>query len=105
MSNFLPEDHEAPASGGQYFKPASGENKVRILAKPIIGWLDWDKSGEKNVPLRYKMSDKPKTIKSPDGKIKYFWAMKVYDYADSKIKVWEVTQVGIQNTIEGLSKK
>ena len=54
-SEFLPEGYEAPQGTGNYMKLQSGENKFRILSKPIIGWLDW----KDNKPHRFRMKERP----------------------------------------------
>lgn len=99
MSDFLPDNYEAPAGSNSYLKLQKGENKIRILSKPIIGWLDWkDKK-----PYRFHMDAKPdKPLdKNP---IKHFWAFVVFDYADQGVKILEITQSTIQRTIADLSK-
>lgn len=99
MTDFLPQDYEAPDSAGNYMKFQKGENKFRILSKPIVGWLDWkDKK-----PYRFQMKEKPE---KPMGKdpIKHFWAFLIWDYATQSVKVLEITQATIQTSIANLSK-
>ena len=38
--DFLPDNYEAPQGGGGYMKFQKGDNKFRIVGKPIIGWLN-----------------------------------------------------------------
>lgn len=98
-NDFLPTDYTAPQGNSSYFRIQKGENKFRVLSKPILGYLDWkDKK-----PLRFTMKNKPSPI-DPLKPIKHFWAMVVFDYADQKIKVAEFTQSSIQKAIADLAK-
>jgi len=96
---FLPSDYESPKSNSNYFKLQDGENKIRILSKPILGWLDWkDKK-----PLRFRMNAKPTHSIDPNQAIKHFWTMIIWDYAQKKICIFEMTQASIWKRIETLS--
>lgn len=103
MSNsesFLPDNYEVPKSDGSYLKFVPGENKFRILSKPIIGWVDWkDKK-----PYRFTMDKKPSTSFDPKQEIKHFWAFVVWDYVGKKISILEIDKKGIQNSIQALQK-
>lgn len=99
-STFLPQDYETPQGGGSYMKLQQGENKIRILSKPIIGWIDWDN----NKPLRFGMKNKPEKPINPTKAIRHFWAILVFDYADNGVKILEITQQTIQSAISNLSK-
>ncbi len=97
--DFLPIDYEAPKTGGNFMKLQNGENKFRILSKPIIGWLDWkDKK-----PLRFAFNNKPDKPIDPKKPIKHFWAMVVWNYSECKIQILEITQSGIQKSIINLT--
>jgi hypothetical protein len=97
--SFLPDSYEAPKSGGSYMKLQDGENKIRILSKPIIGWLDW----EDRKPKRFRMDKKPLAPVDPMKAIKHFWAFIVWNYTTEQIEVMEITQRGIQKAIQALS--
>jgi len=99
MTDFLPDGYEAPQGGSSYLKLQQGENKLRILSKPIIGWLDW----KDKVPHRFGFKQKPEKPFDPSKPIKHFWAMIVFDYSDSQVKVLEITQQTIQKTIQDLA--
>lgn len=99
MTDFLPDGYEAPQGGSSYLKLQQGENKLRILSKPIIGWLDW----KDNKPYRFRFKNKPEKPMT-DKPIRHFWAMIVFDYADNAVKILEVTQSTIQKGIEDLAK-
>jgi hypothetical protein len=97
--DFLPDNYEAPQGGGGYMKFQKGDNKFRIVAKPIIGWLDWkDKK-----PYRFKYNEKPEKPMS-DQTIKHFWAMLVWNYDEQSVQILEITQATIQKSISDLAK-
>jgi hypothetical protein len=98
-NNFMPEGYEVPSSNN-YLKLQPGDNKIRIVSKPIIGWEDW----KDNKPIRFRMSDKPQTSIDPEKPIKHFWAMLAWDYKSNKLAILEITQKSIQKAIEGLAK-
>ena len=99
MSDFLPEGYEAPQPGGNFMKLQDGENKIRILSKPIVGWLDWkDKS-----PHRFTMKNKPDKPLG-DQPIKHFWDFIVWNYNAQSVQILEITQQTIQTAIATLSK-
>lgn len=99
MSDFLPDDYEAPEGGGNFMKLQDGENKIRILSKPVVGWLDWkDKK-----PYRFTMKNKPDKPMEK-GPIKHFWAFVVWNYNAEAIQILEITQQTIQGAITALSK-
>lgn len=98
-NDFLPQEYEIPQSGGNFMKLQDGENKIRILSKPIVGWLDWkDKQ-----PYRFTMKNRPEKPldKNP---IKHFWAFIVWNYNAQAIQILEITQQTIQTAIANLSK-
>ncbi len=103
MSNendFLPQDYEPPKGESRYMKFQSGTNKFRILSRPIIGWEDW----EDKKPLRFKMKEKPEKPIDPGKPIKHFWAMIVWDFNNECIKILEITQMTIQQSITALAR-
>lgn len=104
---FLPDNYEAPKGGGgeHYFKPLQGKSRVRVLSKNcVLGYVGWDRSGDKPKPERAKTRDAVAHLHSADDKVKHFWAMLVLDRADGMVKIWEVTQASIQQAIGDLAK-
>lgn len=97
-NEFLPEGYEAPVGGSGYMKLEDGENKFRILSKPIIGWLDWNDKK----PLRWGLKFKPEKPIRPDKPIKHFWAMVVYNCIAKEVQILEITQSTIQQGIQSL---
>jgi len=96
--SFLPKNYEKPASGSNYMKLKQGNNKFRILSDAIVGWIDWDKSGDKPMPVRTK----EKQSQLGEDKIKHFWSFVVFDYEEKEIKILELTQSTIQEAIYSL---
>ena len=102
---FLPTDYKVPSSSGNYMKFNPGENRFRIMSSPILGYEYWKEIDGKRKPIRVPMEAQisPDDLDPDDNKIKHFWAMVVFDHADSKIKILEITQKSILRTIRGLS--
>lgn len=102
---FLPKEYAVPNPQSNYFKLQKGENRFRILDKPIMGEEYWIDEGEKRKPVRVRpntpinISDVPE----PD-KIKHFWAMPVYNYELNQVQILEITQRTIQKEITKLSR-
>jgi len=98
---FLPEDYEAPRVGGYYMKLQQGENRIRILSQPILGWEDWSAEGK---PIRFAYDKKPEKAINPAKPVKHFWAFIVWNYKDEQIQILQVTQAGVRKGLEALSK-
>lgn len=96
---FLPEDYKSPRATSGYMKIQDGENRVRILSAPIIGWEDWTLDKK---PVRFRMADKPAKPIDPKRPIKHFWAFIVWNYMAEKIQVLQINQATIQNTLQTL---
>lgn len=92
---FLPQDYQKPSSGnGDYLKLVKGENRIRIVTAPIMGYIDWDKSGDTPRPVRTK--EKQPALDA-ERKPKHFWALGVLHEGTTKVR--EITQVAIQDFI------
>lgn len=92
---FLPTDYKSPTSNN-YTKLQEGENRIRILSKPIIGYEDWkDKK-----PYRFK--EKPLKSFEEAKPVKHFWAMIVWNYQEKEIQIMQITQATIKDTIHSL---
>lgn len=95
MNNFIPEDYTEPSQQNNYLKLESGENRLRILSKPIFGYEDWiDKK-----PVRYQMNEKPESPHDESVPVKHFWAMVVWNYKEKEIQLWHVTQVSVRKRL------
>jgi len=89
-----------------------GQNRIRILEKPITGYVYWE-DAEGNLVPKNEMAGKggkPVRVKSWEGltnaqrgAMKGFAAMVVWNYQAERIQILEVKQVGIMNALEALS--
>jgi len=98
---FLPMHYKVPVSG-QFMKLVDGDNKFRILASAVVGWVGW-KNGKPFRRPGIKQNINPTEVElSKYGKprIDHFWAFPVWNYKDNKIQILEVTQKGIMKDIE-----
>jgi hypothetical protein len=96
--SFIPDD---AVSGGssRYLKFQDGDNPIRIISNPIIGWLEWvDKK-----PVRTAIDDEPEGG-DEDNKPKKFMTVAVIDRNDdNKVKILEVTQQSVIKAIRALT--
>jgi hypothetical protein len=106
--SFLPPNTKKPeTSSGNYMKFIDGENRIRIVTDAIVGW-EWWVPGEngKNKPVR--VQECPEEVPAEavsDGYgnyIKEFYAFGVYNYAEKKIQILEITQKSIQEKLFNL---
>lgn len=85
--------------------------KCRILGKALAGIVAWTAD---NKPARFKSeADIPEDFNwrlHSDGQHKgkkefpkAFWAMPVWDYEVSEVRVWEVTQSGLKDALRSLA--
>ena len=114
--DFLPENYELPAStGGNYMKIQDGNNKFRILAKPVVGWIYWEhqNTDEKGRPIHLHYTDEARkeayekaklNPKKEDQSVKHFWAMKVYNYETDSVQILEITQKSLMQDIVNYAK-
>lgn len=98
---FLPEDYEPPVTSGNYMKIQTGENKIRILSAPVLGWEDWTLDKK---PVRFAYDQKPSKPIDPTRPIKHFWAMIVWNYKEERIQIMHITQSTIRSAIASLSE-
>lgn len=98
--SFLPTDYESPKSSGGYMKIQDGENKIRILSKPIMGWEDW----QDGKPVRFRMEDRPLTSIDPKKPIKHFWSVIVWNHIAEQIQIFNITQSSVRKSIEDLCR-
>ena len=96
--SFLQEDFKVAAGGSDFFKPADGENRIRVLDDATQGWSYWN---NQNKCLRYlerPLAD-PTDVGidkygNPQG-LKQILVVPVWNYATLRVEIWEVTQVTI----------
>jgi len=114
MSDFLPKDYKEPTDAGNYLKLGDGDNVIRILSKPVMGyevWLDEDGNPRpkgsigggtgKYTPKRFKVDESIPAEYA--GDTKFFWAMAVYNVNADRIQIWQVNQATIRRAITALS--
>lgn len=98
--NILPfnNGYESPKQSNNYMKLQEGENKFRILSPAVYGWEDW----VNKKPVRYKMNEKPAKPFDETKPVKHFWAFIVWNYAEEKIQMLQITQASLRNALEPL---
>ncbi len=96
--SFLPQDYEAPKSNSGYMKIQVGENKIRILSAPILGFEDW----KNDKPIRFRMNNKPVQSIDPAKPFKHFWSMIVWNHIEEQIQILNITQASVRKSIEDL---
>ena len=95
--DFIPDDVVSSGSAN-YMKLVVGENKIRIISKPAIGWLEWiDKK-----PTRTQIGEQPDG-QDDENPPKKFMALVVIDRDDNEVKVMELTQQSVIKAIKALS--
>jgi hypothetical protein len=111
---FLPSDIKAPSEGGggsgNYMRFQQGENKFRIIGssddKPtpgfICGKLGWAVEDGKKRPIRWAEGEDPP--QAFEDKPRSFYAFVVYNYAESKVQILELTQVKLQSELLQLAQ-
>jgi len=94
MSGLLPQDYEIPTSGsgGLFAKLEKGENRFRILTKPVFGYIYWNES----TPVRVQS---PTDV--PTGeKAKHFWHLPVW--MDDEVKYMEIDKATVLKDLAAL---
>ena len=104
VNSFLPDSYIVPDKSKQFLKLSPGENKLRILSSPLLGFVFFN---EENKPVRRSFDQGAYTNeelvelnakKGEDGEIqssKHFWIMLVWDYNTKSPKILELTQISI----------
>ena len=102
--SFLQKNYKLPKAQSNYMRLQSGDNKFRVVSSAIVGYEYWN---EDNKPVRLKKAptEKPKDIRlnqDDSYTIKHFWAFVVLDRWDSKVKILELTQKSVMESIKQL---
>jgi hypothetical protein len=99
--SFLPNGYkpQESESSNKYMKLKNGDNLVRILSAPIIGFIGWR---DKQPHRAKKIED---LIGEFDNKPKEFWAVVCYSYDNQTICIWEITQKTILKAITNLANE
>jgi len=89
----------AVSGGAANYLKLQGESTIRIISKPVEGWIDWvDKK-----PIRTPLSDGEPEAADDENPPKKFIAMVVVDCDDDSIKVLELTQQSVIKAIRALA--
>lgn len=102
MSDFLPTAYTVPDKSNGYMKLKQGDNRIRILTSPILGYEWWIDVEESRKPVRVPMNGKI-PVEFADT-VKHFWAMPVWNYEAKQVQILSITQKGIQKTLATLAK-
>ncbi len=107
-NGFLPENYEVPKGPSNYVKLESGDNKLRILSAPVLGYSYWNLQDK---PVRVQGVVEPSVDKSLIKKdqygnqpVRHFWAMVVYNYQAKQIQILEAYQSSIQGPLKALAE-
>jgi len=101
--DFLPENYESAVKQKSYWKMSEmqpGDNRFRIVQRPIAGWLDWKDAR----PHRFPPNQKPLKPFDPTKEIKAFWSCYVWDYIRKDLFVLEITQATVIKSLIHLAK-
>ncbi len=98
--SFLPANYESPKQSNCYMKFRDGDNRIRILTRPVMGWEDW----QDKTPVRYTFDNKPVKPIDPRKPVRHFWAFVVYNYIENKVQILNITQATIRKALESLCR-
>jgi hypothetical protein len=95
---FLPSDYKVPHGPSNYMKLEVGENKLRIMDSPIVGYEWWvvEEDGKRK-PMRVHIGQR-----NPADS-KHFWACPVWNYKAKRVQILEITQKSIQRALGALA--
>lgn len=102
--SFLPADYDVP-SGGAYMTFDEGENKFRVIARPVLGYELWSDSKPIRRPMGEDFTQEEKnsadinTYTGEKGTPVHFWAMPVWNYKSKQIEVLKISQKTIQEAL------
>lgn len=99
MTTFFQDNNYKMPSTDNYMKFKEGENTFRVLSSAIVGYEYFNKE---NKPVRSKLPfDDTPDIKD-GGEVKHFWAFCVWNYADERVQILQLTQKGIMTFMQNL---
>lgn len=91
--SFIENDYTPPAGGGGYTKITNGDNRLRILSKPLLVWVMWADGKSTRIP--YDADKKPALPTGLNPSVKHAWIMTVYNYATKAIEIFELDKMTI----------
>lgn len=108
-NSWLPQDYEVPQSASKYMKIEQGQNKIRVLDRPVIGYEAWKEVDGKDTPVRFTMADRPTDLSgfrvskfSGKPQLHHFWAFPVWNYRTKSVEVLQITQQTLQKPLQEL---
>lgn len=99
---FISETYEAPSTSGGYTRLQQGENRMRILSRPLLVWTIWNDGKPSRVP--YNKSEKPAIPSGSNPSVKHAWILTVYNYKTEQIEVFELDKMTVINPLVAHSK-
>ena len=106
MSNIYAEAN-IPTGSNNYLKLSKqAETTFRIMDDPIMGTEGWKTAPDgTRRPVRVPQGEAI-SVNDIDNveELKYFWAMIVFDYAEERIKILEVTQPSVLKAIKAYAR-
>jgi rRNA maturation endonuclease Nob1 len=105
----LPDGHEEPRTITRYLKLDDGENVIRVLDAPVMGYVYWTVDDEdKKVPVRVRETDEiPLDVQhatNPKEKAKRFWMLPILNKNTGMVQVFEATQATIRERLNNLDR-
>ena len=111
--DFLPPAYQVPDKAKQFMKLKPGDNVIRILSAPLLGWVifteekkpvrrhieEGEFTSEDMIDLKAKRNDKGEF----EG-AKHFWVLLVWSYAENAPKILEITQVSVLKPLYQLTE-
>ncbi|WP_407265211.1 hypothetical protein [Tenacibaculum maritimum] len=114
--SFLPNNYQLPDKSKQFMKIEVGDNIVRFLSNPLIGWVFFS---EDKKPIRRAYDESSPTLgdfskeelvelkakKRENGEFegsRHFWIALVWDYKTESPKILEITQITIIRSLIAL---
>lgn len=99
----IPDTFEVMASKSNYTKLTVGKHRLRVLGDAISGFVYWEDTADGGRrPTRLK-DDAPIPVEHAED-VRRFLAMPVWNYAENKIQIWEVTQASIQKELKAYDR-
>jgi hypothetical protein len=96
-NEFIGEDSLSSGTS-RYMKLEKGDNQLRVVSKPITGWIEWiDKK-----PIRSAIDAEPEASDDENPPRK-FLAMVVLDKADDQVKILDLTQQSVIKAMRALA--
>lgn len=97
--NFFGDPNYKMPVTSNYMKFKDGENTFRVLSSAITGYVYFN---TENKPIRSQHDFDVTPGKKEDGEVKHFWAFAVWNYADERVQILELTQKGVMGFIQSL---